>query len=166
MFDGKHGECCCDARSETVTRRVAFLAAFFSVAALVPVSAISADALEVDEFLPVARYFPVQVTGPTGYTSPNNGVPWGLDRIDQRQTTRDQQYEYDQTGSGVTVYVADTGVQATHPDFIDGGTSRVQPGWSYRSDSLALAEYRYYRSQDALDACADTFTISSTQYDR
>lgn len=55
-------------------------------------------------------------------TSPS----WGLDRIDQRNRPRDSTYTYDTTGAGVTVYVFDTGVDATHIDF--GG--RVTTGYS------------------------------------
>jgi subtilisin family serine protease len=43
---------------------------------------------------------------------------WGLDRIDQTNTTYDNAYNYPaNAGSGVRVYVVDTGVVATDPDF-------------------------------------------------
>ncbi|WP_199430391.1 S8 family peptidase [Qaidamihabitans albus] len=41
---------------------------------------------------------------------------WGLDRIDQREGL-DQRYRYDTDAAEVTVYVIDTGVDGTHPDF-------------------------------------------------
>jgi len=43
--------------------------------------------------------------------------PWGLDRIDQRESVLDRAYEYDLTGAGVNVYVMDTGVRITHQEF-------------------------------------------------
>jgi subtilisin family serine protease len=52
-------------------------------------------------------------------------APWGLDRIDQ-VTGRDTTYTYTATGSGVTAYVIDTGILASHSSF--GG--RVLPGFS------------------------------------
>jgi hypothetical protein len=52
-------------------------------------------------------------------------APWGLDRIDQ-VTGRDTIYTYTATGSGVTAYVIDTGILASHSQF--GG--RVLPGFS------------------------------------
>jgi hypothetical protein len=46
-----------------------------------------------------------------------NGDPWGLDRIDQRNLPLSRTYTYTATGSGVTAYIIDTGIQANHPDF-------------------------------------------------
>jgi len=46
------------------------------------------------------------------------GATWGLDRIDQRNLPLNQQYVYNTVaGSGVDVYVIDTGILATHVDF-------------------------------------------------
>jgi subtilisin family serine protease len=52
---------------------------------------------------------------------------WGLDRIDQRDLPLNQSYVYDQTGRGVTAYVLDSGINATHVDF--GG--RVRSGFNF-----------------------------------
>ncbi|PXY28316.1 serine protease [Prauserella muralis] len=59
-----------------------------------------------------------------------NPPNWGLDRIDQRAggEALDQRYAYDSDGAGVTVYVIDTGVDGTHPDFggrVSGGKDFV-----------------------------------------
>lgn len=53
-----------------------------------------------------------------------SGAPYGLDRIDQRNLPLSGTYEYTADGTGVTAYVIDTGIRASHVDF--GG--RVSPG--------------------------------------
>jgi subtilisin family serine protease len=60
----------------------------------------------------------------TIYESPT--VSFALDRIDQRDLPLDQTYRHTATGKGVTVYVFDGGVSATHPEL----AGRVRTGYS------------------------------------
>lgn len=46
---------------------------------------------------------------------------WALDRIDQRSNTPSGVYRYSADGEGVRVYVLDTGIDDTHPDFSSYG---------------------------------------------
>ena len=57
-------------------------------------------------------------------------VTWGLDRIDQRNLPLNNAYTYTPTGSGVTAYIVDTGVRASHNEF--GG--RVASGYTAIND--------------------------------
>ncbi|MDT4992981.1 MAG: hypothetical protein QOH97_2873 [Actinoplanes sp.] len=43
--------------------------------------------------------------------------PWGLDRVDERHRTLDQQYTYDGDASAVHAYVIDTGIRFSHETF-------------------------------------------------
>lgn len=118
---------------------------------------------------PIARSFPTQTSAVPNFGSPNDGVPWGLDRLDQRTpissvaAQRSYTYSSGSTGAGVTVYVVDSGVQANHADF--GG--RVANGWSYRADSAALSSYRSSRSQYSINPangiapCANTYDFDN-----
>jgi subtilisin family serine protease len=42
---------------------------------------------------------------------------WGLDRIDQRYRPLNSSYTYPRTGTGVNLYVLDTGIRFTHSEF-------------------------------------------------
>jgi subtilisin family serine protease len=53
------------------------------------------------------------VTADVTQTNP----PWGLDRIDQRNLPLSASYTYNWTGSGVRVYVIDTGIRTAHTQF-------------------------------------------------
>jgi subtilisin family serine protease len=48
---------------------------------------------------------------------------WGLDRVDQRDRPLNSTYTYAATGSGVRVYVIDTGIATAHAEF--GGRASV-----------------------------------------
>ena len=56
-------------------------------------------------------------------TGSQAGAQWSLDRVDQRNMPIDGTYSYTATGSGVHVYILDTGIRPTHVEF--GGRASV-----------------------------------------
>jgi subtilisin family serine protease len=59
-----------------------------------------------------------------------SGATWGIDRIDQRALPLSTTFSYNNTGAGVTAYIIDTGIRASHSEF--GG--RVLAGHTTVSD--------------------------------
>ncbi len=55
---------------------------------------------------------------------------WGLDRVDQHPLALDNSYSYSNTGVGVTAYIVDTGIRASHQEFV----GRVGQGFTAIND--------------------------------
>lgn len=51
---------------------------------------------------------------------------WQLDRLDQRDLPLDDEYTYEADGTGVRIYIVDSGVRGTHDEF----TGRIEAGHS------------------------------------
>ncbi|MEP6731646.1 MAG: S8 family serine peptidase [bacterium] len=67
----------------------------------------------------------------TAQTVQNNPPSWGLDRIDQRNRPLSASYSYGPTGSGVTAYIIDTGINFAQADFngrASGGFDAITAG--------------------------------------
>ena len=71
------------------------------------------------------------VTGDTTVTSPQANATWGLDRIDQRGLPFNGEYSFTSTGRGVSAYVVDTGILATHTEL----AGRVLSGFTAVADA-------------------------------
>jgi subtilisin family serine protease len=59
----------------------------------------------------------VPAAAPPPTTITQGGADWGLDRMDQRALPLNGTYTYKADGSGVTVYIIDTGINFTHSEF-------------------------------------------------
>jgi|GEM_PF-821268 len=57
---------------------------------------------------------------------------WSLDRIDVRQQSFNGEFRYDYTGSGVHIYIVDSGIRCGHTEFagrIGNGVTRLANSW-------------------------------------
>jgi subtilisin family serine protease len=72
----------------------------------------------------------IEADRPVHLTDTQEGAPWPIDRIDQRLQPYTGTYSYIGTGAGVTAYVVDTGIRATHTEF----TGRVGAGFTAFND--------------------------------
>ena len=146
-------------------RRIAVVLALLcsAIAALAVPTTVQASSSAPEPEM-IARKITTQTTGPSGFLTPNDVMPWGLDRVDSR-TGRDNTFTYTTDGTGVKAYVVDSGVNALHGDF----SSRVLPGWSYRANSAALTSYNLslaaYNSNPATGISPCAYKPSVHQYD-
>ena len=70
---------------------------------------------------------------------------WGLDRIDQREALLNDRYNYTHDGTGVTVYVFDSGINSTHEEF----AGRVEPGYTAINDGYGTEDCAGHGSHTA-----------------
>ncbi len=63
---------------------------------------------------------------------------WGLDRIDQRETQLNTEYDYHSEGAGVDLYIVDTGIRTTHVDF--GGRVDTVNAFTAVNDGLGTED--------------------------
>ncbi|MFN2383599.1 MAG: S8 family serine peptidase [Gemmatimonadota bacterium] len=80
-----------------------------------------------------ARVLRIEPDGIVTIVTTQTGATWGLDRIDQRALPLSTTYSYNNTGTGVTSYIIDTGIRFDHAEFggraisgfdaVDGGTA-------------------------------------------
>ncbi|ANE42980.1 S8 family peptidase [Deinococcus puniceus] len=76
---------------------------------------LSAQNLQTLRADPRVKY--IEQDGVMRANATQTGATWGLDRIDQRDLPLNGSYSYTPTGSGVTAYIIDTGINIGHTNF-------------------------------------------------
>jgi len=85
-------------------------------------------------------------------------APWGLDRADQRALPLSGSYSWTGAGAGVTAYVVDTGILASHIDF--GG--RVAAGWTAVADGNGTTDCNGHGTHVAGTVAGSTYGVAKS----
>jgi aqualysin 1 len=92
----------------------------------------------------------------TAFTTQASPPAWGLDRIAQRGLPLNNSYGYTTTGSGVNVYVIDTGIRLAHTQF--GG--RARSGFTAIIDGRGTADCNGHGTHVAGTIGASTYGVA------
>ena len=91
-------------------------------------------------------------------TTQSNPPSWGLDRIDSSSNTLDNSYSYDTSGTGVRIYMIDTGIYASNSDF----SGRIATGYSTVSDGLGTNDCNGHGTHTAGTAAGTVYGVAKT----
>ncbi|MBT2519481.1 Ig-like domain-containing protein [Arthrobacter sp. ISL-28] len=103
-----------------------------------------------------ARVAGVELDAPVTVAETQQPAPWGLDRIDQRTLPLSGSYTTANPGSGVSAYVIDSGVLASHTEF--GG--RVAAGWNAVADGLGTGDCNGHGTHVAGTIAGKTYGVA------
>ena len=118
----------------------------------VPVSQVE-EIKALDSSVTVEDNLPVSVFA----DSIQNPTPsWGLDRIDLQARNYDSSYKYSTNGSGVTIYVVDTGLNTSHNDF----SGRILPGFSAIADGNGVEDCNGHGTHVSGTAAGTSFGVA------
>lgn len=100
----------------------------------------------------------VEVDAPVGITETQQPAPWGLDRVDQRPLPLTGSYTWAAAGAGVSAYVVDTGVLASHTEF----AGRISAGWTAVADGRGSGDCNGHGTHVAGTVAGSTYGVAKS----
>jgi subtilisin family serine protease len=105
-----------------------------------------------------ARVTSVELDARTSISETQQPAPWGLDRVDQRPLPLSGSYTWAASGAGVSAYVVDTGVLASHTEF----SGRVKAGWTAVADGLGSGDCNGHGTHVAGTVAGTTYGVAKS----
>ncbi|TLM71326.1 S8 family serine peptidase [Pseudarthrobacter sp. NamB4] len=102
------------------------------------------------------RVVSVEADAPVSISATQQPAPWGLDRVDQRPLPLTGSYSWTSSGAGVTAYVVDTGVLASHTDF----AGRITAGWTAVADGRGSGDCNGHGTHVAGTVAGTTYGVA------
>lgn len=97
---------------------------------------VTANPAQAAALAKAGRVLSVEADAPVSISATQQPAPWGLDRVDQRPLPLSGSFSWTSSEAGVTAYVVDTGVLASHSEF----TGRITSGWTAVADGRGSSD--------------------------
>ncbi|MEP7344657.1 MAG: S8 family serine peptidase, partial [Gemmatimonadaceae bacterium] len=93
-------------------------------------------------------------------------APWGLDRIDQVSLPLNTTFNYTRVGTGVRIYIIDTGTRITHSQFKTRTGSRAAYSYDFVDNDAIAADCNGHGTHVAGTAAGRTYGVAKNAYIR
>ena len=119
---------------------------------------VTATATQAEALSRSGRVVSVEVDAPVTLSETQQPAPWGLDRVDQRALPLSGSYNWTAAGAGVSAYVVDTGVLASHTEF----AGRITAGWTAVADGRGSGDCNGHGTHVAGTVAGTTYGVAKS----